>query len=115
MTIFIEPDSVFEDNEIHLVKFSESSDDVSCAAILKHKDEIWTIAPCPAVRRLFFTTYSRGGKHGASLWKMPEKAFDGDGGLMDLEAQGLAYSNAAPFSPPQFPPNSASKSTFRVS
>jgi len=36
---------------------------------------------------MFFTTHNQGGKFSASLWKMPEGAFEGDGQRMDLEEQ----------------------------
>jgi len=77
--------SLRDDNEIHLVKFTETSDEVSCAAILSHPNEIWTIAPCPCDRSLFFTTYNSKGKFGASLWRMAENAYEGDGLRMPLE------------------------------
>lgn len=77
--------SLRDDNEIHVVKYTETSNEVACTAILNHPNEIWSISPCVCDRSLFFTTYNRGGKFGASLWRMPEEALDGTGRRLDID------------------------------
>merc|ERR1712166_526723 len=57
-----------EDNELHVIEYSEASNEVSCLCVLNHPNEIWSISPCPADPSLTFTTYSQGGKFGVSLW-----------------------------------------------
>lgn len=65
-----------EDNELHVIEYSEASTEVSCLSVLNHPNEIWSISPCPADPSLTFTTYSEGGKFGASLWRLPMEAIE---------------------------------------
>eukprot|EP00658_Telonema_sp_P-2_P039102 TRINITY_DN2796_c0_g1_i4.p1 TRINITY_DN2796_c0_g1~~TRINITY_DN2796_c0_g1_i4.p1 ORF type:complete len:295 (+),score=52.84 TRINITY_DN2796_c0_g1_i4:247-1131(+) len=65
-----------EENEIHVVEYSEASNDLTCLAVLSHPNELWSITPCPADPSLMFTTYSQAGKSNASLWRVPIDAIE---------------------------------------
>lgn len=59
-------------NEIHLLEYSEESEDVLCRKLFQnHVHEIWNISCCPTRSDLFFTVYNEGrAGYKATLWKM---------------------------------------------
>eukprot|EP00249_Psilotum_nudum_P018157 c26664_g1_i1 orf=93-1241(+) len=64
--------SAREENEVHLIRFSSNSGEVTCDGLYPHHHEIWNLASCPFDYLIFSTVFASGSEYGASLWKMPE-------------------------------------------
>eukprot|EP01006_Ploeotia_vitrea_P014192 TRINITY_DN3798_c0_g1_i1.p1 TRINITY_DN3798_c0_g1~~TRINITY_DN3798_c0_g1_i1.p1 ORF type:complete len:360 (+),score=9.43 TRINITY_DN3798_c0_g1_i1:47-1126(+) len=58
-------------NQLHLLRYSEEENKISCEAIWNHSSEIWHIAPCPSKmhKDWFFTVWNKEkGPTGATLF-----------------------------------------------
>ncbi|KAG5184762.1 hypothetical protein JKP88DRAFT_354368 [Tribonema minus] len=73
-----------EANELQLLHFSDDTNELTCAAVYSHPDEIWDLAPCPSDRNLVLSCHNnnatgRGGApprssdaaFGVMLWRLP--------------------------------------------
>ncbi|MCO5612318.1 hypothetical protein L7F22_066583 [Adiantum nelumboides] len=64
--------SLREENEVHLVKYSASTGDVTCEGLYAHQHEIWDLASCPFDPLIFSTVHASAGDFGASVWRLPD-------------------------------------------
>lgn len=64
--------SLREENEVHLIKYSANTGDVTCEGLYPHQHEIWDLASCPFDPLIFSTVHASGGEYGATLWRMAE-------------------------------------------
>ncbi|CAN0146333.1 unnamed protein product, partial [Heterosigma akashiwo] len=68
--------SVEEENEIHLIKFSEDHNDLACNVVYTYPHEIWNLSPCPTDPELVFASNHDGNGFAPS----PAAARRGGGG-----------------------------------
>ncbi|XP_072996790.1 WD repeat-containing protein DWA2-like [Typha latifolia] len=64
--------SLKEENEVHLIRLSESGFELVCEGLFYHPNEIWDLKSCPYDPRIFSTVFTSGETYGASIWKIPE-------------------------------------------
>lgn len=64
--------SLREENEVHLIRYTGSSGDLTCEGLYSHQHEIWDLACCPFDPLIFSTVHASGGDYGATLWRMSE-------------------------------------------
>lgn len=60
-----------EENEVHLIEFDETANEIVCHAIYRHPYEVWSLATSPVHEDIFFSSYHTPQGFQSSLWRMP--------------------------------------------
>lgn len=69
--------SLHESNELSVLEYHESSNQIDATAIYNHPDQIWAIEPSPADSDLLITSsQSSSGNKNLTLWRMPNQSAD---------------------------------------
>jgi hypothetical protein len=66
------------ENELHLIEYSEEQNDVYNVGLYRHPHEIWSIAVHPSRPDLFFTIYNTGKTFESTLWQLPQSIYSED-------------------------------------
>jgi hypothetical protein len=66
------------ENEVHLIEYSEEQNDVYNVGLYRHPHEIWSIAVHPSRPDLFFTIYNTGKTFESTLWQLPQSIYSDD-------------------------------------
>ena len=69
--------SLHESNELSVLEYHESSNQIEATAIYNHPDQIWSIEPSPNDPDLLITSsQSSKGDRNLTLWRMPHQSAD---------------------------------------
>lgn len=72
-----------QQNEIHMVEFSEDTAEVACRAVLPHQDEVWLLSGSPIDDRQILTYSSGKSSPALRLWRTSDSAA-GEASLTEL-------------------------------
>ena len=69
--------SLHESNELSVLEYHESSNQIEATAIYNHPDQVWSIEPSPNDPDLLITSsQSSKGDRNLTLWRMPHQSAD---------------------------------------
>ena len=69
--------SLHDSNELSVLEYHESSNQIEATAIYNHPDQIWSIEPSPEESDIVITSsQSSQGDNALTLWRMPHQSAD---------------------------------------